>query len=95
MWRLKIADGGGPWLRSLNKFGGRQVWEYDEHGGDAAERVAVDKARSAFAENRFEQRHSSDLLMRLQVCGVFIVSVYLILLVVKSSVYSIGHLLRV
>ncbi|KAG0504631.1 hypothetical protein KC19_N011500 [Ceratodon purpureus] len=66
MWRLKIAEGGGPWLRSLNNFGGRQVWEYDEQGGDAGERVAVDKARSTFTENRYEQRHSSDLLMRLQ-----------------------------
>jgi len=68
MWRLKIAEGGGPWLRTLNKFGGRQVWEYDEQAGDSAEREAVDKARVTFAENRFEQRHSSDLLMRLQVC---------------------------
>lgn len=72
MWRLKVAEGGGPWLRSLNKFEGRHVWEYDEHGGDAAERVAVDKARATFTENRFEQRHSSDLLMRLQVCIPFV-----------------------
>lgn len=67
MWRLKIAEGGGPWLRTLNNHAGRHVWEYDEHAGDAAERRAIDKARATFADNRFEQRHSSDLLMRLQV----------------------------
>lgn len=72
MWRLKIAEGGGGGglpLRTLNNHVGRQVWEYDEHGaaGDLAHRVAVDKARVAFAENRFEQAHSSDLIMRLQV----------------------------
>lgn len=68
MWRLKIAEGGGPWLYSVNGFKGRQTWEYDEQAGDLAERAAVDKARADFTQHRHEQRHSADLLMRYQVC---------------------------
>lgn len=67
MWTLKVGQGGGPWLHSLNGFNGRETWEYDEQGGELADRLAVDKARAEFTEHRFEQRHSADLLMRMQV----------------------------
>lgn len=72
------------------------MWEYDSQGGDTAERMAVDKARAMFTQNRFEQRHSSDLLMRLQVCidrtlffFFFTNSLYLSVWLV-GSVYLLG-----
>jgi cycloartenol synthase len=71
MWTLKVAEARGPWMQSLNGFSGRQVWEYSsEEKTDAedslADRLAVDKARAEFTKNRYEKRHSADLLMRLQ-----------------------------
>ncbi len=73
MWTLKVAEARGPWMQSVNGFSGRQVWEYSsEEKADAedslADRLAVDKARAEFTKNRYEKRHSADLLMRLQVC---------------------------
>jgi len=73
MWTLKVAEARGPWMQSVNGFSGRQVWEYSsEEKTDAedslADRLAVDKARAEFTKNRYEKRHSADLLMRLQVC---------------------------
>jgi cycloartenol synthase len=58
-------------MQSVNGFSGRQVWEYSsEEKTDAedslADRLAVDKARAEFTKNRYEKRHSADLLMRLQ-----------------------------
>ncbi|XP_020102840.1 cycloartenol synthase [Ananas comosus] len=66
MWRLKIAEGGSPWLRTTNNHVGRQVWEYDPDLGTPEEIAEVEKAREAFRKNRFKMKHSSDLLMRLQ-----------------------------
>ncbi|KAL4205266.1 hypothetical protein AMTRI_Chr01g113710 [Amborella trichopoda] len=66
MWRLKIAEGGDPWLRTLNNHIGRQVWEFDPTFGSSDDREAVEKARMEFRANRFEHKHSSDLLMRMQ-----------------------------
>jgi hypothetical protein len=73
MWTLKVAEARGPWMQSVNGFSGRQVWEYSsEEKADAevslADRLAVDEARAEFTKNRYEKRHSADLLMRLQVC---------------------------
>ncbi|XP_038973506.1 cycloartenol Synthase-like isoform X3 [Phoenix dactylifera] len=66
MWRLKIAQGGSPWLKTTNNHVGRQVWEFDPNMGTAEEIAAVEKARELFQEHRFEMKHSADLLMRLQ-----------------------------
>ncbi|WVZ15641.1 hypothetical protein V8G54_013207 [Vigna mungo] len=71
MWKLKFAEGGSPWIRSLNNHVGRQVWEFDPKLGSPQDLLEIEKARQNFHENRFSTKHSSDLLMRLQEgCGV-------------------------
>ncbi|PWZ53469.1 Parkeol synthase [Zea mays] len=72
MWRLKIGEGGGPWMQTASDFHGRQVWEYDPDAGTDEERSKVEQLRRAFTENRFRRRESQDLLMRMQVCVFFI-----------------------
>ncbi|XP_047321404.1 cycloartenol Synthase [Impatiens glandulifera] len=66
MWKLKIAEGGNPWLRTLNKHVGRQVWEFDEELGLPEEINEIEKVRENFRNNRFVKKHSADLLMRMQ-----------------------------
>ncbi|KAJ9549344.1 hypothetical protein OSB04_021887 [Centaurea solstitialis] len=66
MWKLKVAEGGSPWLHSINDHVGRQVWEFEPELGSFDEIVEVEKARQIFLENRFEQKQSSDMLMRIQ-----------------------------
>ncbi|KAH0934695.1 hypothetical protein HID58_011812 [Brassica napus] len=66
MWKLKIAEGGSPWLRTTNNHVGRQFWDFDPNLGTPEELAAVEEARKSFRENRFAKKHSSDLLMRLQ-----------------------------
>ncbi|KAL8141223.1 hypothetical protein V2J09_007244 [Rumex salicifolius] len=66
MWKLKIAEGGSPWLRTLNNHIGRQVWEFDSDAGTPEEINEVEKARDNFRKHRYEKKHSSDLLMRMQ-----------------------------
>ncbi|CAH2034328.1 unnamed protein product [Thlaspi arvense] len=66
MWKLKIAEGGSPWLRTTNNHVGRQFWEFDPKLGTPEELADVEEARQSFTENRFVKKHSSDLLMRLQ-----------------------------
>lgn len=69
MWRLKLSKGDDdPWLTSFNNHTGRQFWEFDTTARrDEEEETLVEKARSAFQKRRYELRHSSDLLMRIQV----------------------------
>lgn len=67
MWKLKIAEGGNPWLRTLNNHLGRQVWEFEPELGTPEELLEIKKAREGFQELRFQNKHSSDLLMRMQV----------------------------
>lgn len=67
MWRLKVAEGGSPWMRTTNNHVGRQMWEFDPDSGSQEERDEVERAREAFRADRFQMKHSSDLLMRLQV----------------------------
>lgn len=71
MWKLKCAreSTSHPYLRSLNEFEGRQVWEFDAHGGTSAEREAVKRAQDAYTAKKLIQKHSSDLLLRLQCTG--------------------------
>ncbi|CAA3015858.1 dammarenediol II synthase-like [Olea europaea subsp. europaea] len=68
MWKLKIAEGHGPYLYSTNNFAGRQIWEYDPNGGTPEEREAYDKAREEFQRNRkLKGVHPcGDLFMRIQ-----------------------------
>ncbi|CAL4988981.1 unnamed protein product [Urochloa decumbens] len=66
MWRLKVAESGGPGLWSTNSYAGRQVWEFDPNLGTPEQHTEVEKVRQEFVRNRFKQRHSTDLLMRMQ-----------------------------
>ncbi|KAG6480215.1 hypothetical protein ZIOFF_063695 [Zingiber officinale] len=67
MWRLKIMEGGSPWLCTTNNHAGRPVWEFDPNLGTPEEIEEVERAQEAFRESRFEKKNSADLLMRLQV----------------------------
>jgi hypothetical protein len=68
MWKLKFSSEGEDELaRSVNKHIGRQFWEFDSHLGTEQERAQVEQARKQFNQNRFNNKNSSDLLMRLQV----------------------------
>ncbi|KAJ1276779.1 hypothetical protein BS78_05G241200 [Paspalum vaginatum] len=69
MWRLKVSEGGGPWLQTVSGFHGRQVWEFDPNAGTDDERAHVERLRREFTENRFRRRESQDLLMRMQFTG--------------------------
>ncbi|XP_075094977.1 lupeol synthase-like isoform X1 [Nicotiana tabacum] len=66
MWKLKIAEGEGPWLKTTNNYIGRQYWEFDSEAGTPEERALVEKVRQDFKNNRFLQKQSADLLMRMQ-----------------------------
>ncbi|KAJ8766803.1 hypothetical protein K2173_008357 [Erythroxylum novogranatense] len=67
MWKLKLSQGGDPWLRSVNNNVGRQFWEFDPNDtGTPEEQAEVENARNQFTKNRFQAKHSSDLFMRLQ-----------------------------
>ncbi|KAL8135301.1 hypothetical protein AgCh_010095 [Apium graveolens] len=66
MWKLKVAQGESPWLRTLNNHSGRQIWEFDPKLGSPEELAEIEKVRESFRHNRSTKKHSSDLLMRLQ-----------------------------
>ncbi|KAL8483383.1 hypothetical protein ACS0TY_026184 [Phlomoides rotata] len=67
MWKLKIAEGNGPYLYSTNNFVGRQIWEYDPNGGTPEQHEAFNAAREEWKQNRIKgYRCSADLFMRIQ-----------------------------
>ncbi|KAK9017680.1 hypothetical protein V6N11_000688 [Hibiscus sabdariffa] len=63
MWKLKFAEGGNPWLRTVDNHVGRQIWECDPDLGSSEELIEIEKARLNFTNNRLKTKHSSDLLM--------------------------------
>lgn len=69
MWKLKIAEGHGPYLYSTNNFVGRQIWEFVPDAGTPEERQEVEKVRQSFTNNRSHGgvHPCSDMLMRMQV----------------------------
>ena len=67
MWKLKVAEGQGPWLYSLNNFIGRQIWEFDPQAGTQEELEEIRKVQENFTKNRFRYKPNGDLLMRMQV----------------------------
>ncbi|KAL3371286.1 hypothetical protein AABB24_008027 [Solanum stoloniferum] len=66
MWKLKVAEGGSPWLRTTNNHVGREVWEFEPDLGSPEDRAEIEKFREHFTKHRLEQKHSADLLMRYQ-----------------------------
>ena len=81
MWRLKLSEGNNdPWVKSVNNHIGRQYWEFDpNYFGTHQDRAQVEQVRHHFHQNRFITKHSSDLLMRLQVLllRVLIIIIYI------------------
>nr|WJJ60806.1 lupeol synthase [Astragalus membranaceus var. membranaceus] len=65
MWKLKIAEGGKR-LISMNNFIGRQHWEFDSNAGTPEEHAEIERLRHQFTENRFSNKQSADLFMRMQ-----------------------------
>lgn len=46
-----------------------QIWVFDPNGGTPEERAAAEAARRSFSANRHKQKHSADMLLRIQFCG--------------------------
>ncbi|KAF5944612.1 hypothetical protein HYC85_018689 [Camellia sinensis] len=70
MWKLKIAEGQGPYLLSTNNYVGKQIWEFDQDAGTLEERAAVEEAREEYKKTIKKDRSRAlpcaDLLMRMQ-----------------------------
>ncbi|KAK3023553.1 hypothetical protein RJ639_044638 [Escallonia herrerae] len=73
MWKLVVSKGDDDPVESKNDHLGRQFWEFHPNLGTPEERAQVEKASEEFHNNRFHVKHSSDLLMRLQVIGLSVI----------------------
>ncbi|KAG6390924.1 hypothetical protein SASPL_148669 [Salvia splendens] len=63
MWRLKLSKGDDdPWLTSFNNHTGRQFWEFESTPGQKKSNCSLTR----LVATRYEVRHSSNLLMRIQ-----------------------------
>lgn len=97
MWSLKIGKesvgeaGTGAWLRSLNHHVGRQVWEFCPELGTPEELSKVEMARQTFRDHRFHKKHTSDLLMRIQVCLAVKTSNWVLLFLFLKYIASFGR----
>lgn len=75
MWKLKIAQGLGPYLYSTNNFVGRQIWEFEPDAGTPEDREQIEKARNDYCNNRRQGVHPcGDMLMRMQVINQKIIN---------------------
>ena len=69
MWNLKLGQGGGAWpLKTVDNFVGRQHWEFKEiENEDVPAGDVIESFRAQFAAQKYDRKHSSDLLTRRQV----------------------------
>nr|UAK14941.1 cycloartenol synthase [Cucumis sativus] len=74
MWKLKVGADTVPsdpsnaerWLSTLNNHVGRQVWHFHPELDSPEDLQQIQQARQHFYDHRFEKKHSSDILMRMQ-----------------------------
>ncbi|KAJ0089711.1 hypothetical protein Patl1_14041 [Pistacia atlantica] len=66
MWKLKFSEGNDGWIKSVNNHIGRQFWEFKPELGTPEEKAQIERLQNRFTKNRFQQKHSSDLIMRFQ-----------------------------
>ena len=67
MWKLRIGEGGGPSLMSVNNYVGREHWEFDPNAGTLEDKAEVERFREDFQRSRFKTKQSADLLMQMEV----------------------------
>jgi len=67
MWKLRICEGGGPSLMSVNNYVGREYWEFDPNAGTLEDKAEVERFREDFQRSRFKTKQSADLLMQMEV----------------------------
>ncbi|KAJ0030221.1 hypothetical protein Pint_13911 [Pistacia integerrima] len=66
MWKLKFSEENDGWIKSVNNHIGRQFWEFKPELGTPEEKAQIERLQNRFTKNRFQQKHSSDLIMRFQ-----------------------------
>ncbi|CAI9099020.1 OLC1v1035769C1 [Oldenlandia corymbosa var. corymbosa] len=73
MWKLKMSERDGEddpvWLPSSNNHIGRNYWKFEPNSGTPQQKELVERAQEEFRLNRFQKKHSSDLIMRIQFAG--------------------------
>ncbi|KAF3956398.1 hypothetical protein CMV_018468 [Castanea mollissima] len=66
MWKLRICEGGGLSLMSVNNYVGREYWEFDPNAGTFEDKAEVERYREEFRRSRFKTKQSADLLMQME-----------------------------